>query len=77
MKGRVLAAYNVNISDYTDINTKSVLIPKTSKTPNIFNTENIYRVFNVITTPGKECFFVENRKTGTRKKTKQIFIITE
>lgn len=77
MKGRVLAAYNATINDYYDINTKSVLIPKSSKTPNIFNTENIYRVFNIITAPGRECFFVENRKTGTRKKVKQIFIITE
>ena len=77
MIGRVLAAYNVTIADYADLNTKNVLIPKTSKTLNIFNTENIYRVFNVITIPGKECFFVENRKTGTRKKVKQIFIIAE
>ena len=77
MIGRVLAAYNANMVNYADLKKKNVLIPKTSKTPNIFNTENIYRVFNVITIPGKECFFVENRKTGTRKKVKQIFIIAE
>lgn len=77
LRGRILSANNVTIKDYCDLNTKDVLVPKNNKTPNVFDTKNMYRVFNVIVKPGKECFFVENRKTGTRKKVKQIFIIAE